>query len=130
MPKPARVAGPQFAVTSHEQMRHHAFVEEEKQQPKRRWPLGNGGTGRPGPGRPPGSRNVKVRPLDPGYFAEAKRREASGERIDWSREIALAVLEQSDPELVARAMARRIMRGRSSRAVTALLNRGLGKPAR
>jgi len=62
-----------------------------------------------------------VRSLERGYFAELEKLEASGQRVDWGREIARAVLERNK-EMIYQALAKKAGKG-SSRAVMALLKR-------
>ena len=97
-----------------------------KAEPKKQWSLSNGGRGQAGPGRP---RKLKVHPLDPGYFDEARKRQAAGFTVDWSQKISRAVLELN-PEATYLGLAKRFAKGNSRRAGTMLLNRAYGKPAR
>jgi len=96
-------------------------VEAQRESKQKVWHLRNGVVGRPGPGRPPGSRKLKLRPLDPQYFADLKKQQDSGVKINWAQEIARAVLA-TNPEAIAAAMSKRLVKG-NSRVLQTLLSR-------
>jgi len=92
-------------------------------QPKmKEWPLGHGGRGCAGPGRP--------REPNPANFDDSghgeKLEKKNGNRKDVAREIAHEVFAQNKREIY-RAMAKRAMKG-DSKAFVALANRAYGLP--